>query len=155
MSTTTTELTKRAVMDSLWQWITQRPGLDPANYGWGEDGARAYRAEVRSIGRDLQHARELWRAVDGDDSITAGDILAASRTAYCGRLTIGPDGTIDYCTGQYWPTEYRPAAAAVLASALWDNYRESLPADTERPGDLIRGYFVRRFGRTIARRWFE
>lgn len=155
MSTTTTELTKRQVMDSLWRWINQRPGLDPANYGYGEDGARAYRSEVRSIGRDLRHARELWWAVDGDDSITAEAIIAASKRAYCGRLTINPDATIDYCTGQYWPTEYRAAAAAVLAFVLWDNYRDSLPRDAERPGDLIRGYFVRRFGRTIARRWFE
>lgn len=37
--------------------------------------------------------------------------------------------TVDYCTGQYFPTEYRRAVCAVLASALWDYTRENaMPA---------------------------
>jgi hypothetical protein len=35
---------------------------------------------------------------------------------------------LDYTTGQYWPTEYRRAAAAVLASALWSYWRDCVPA---------------------------
>lgn len=31
---------------------------------------------------------------------------------------------VGYCTGQYFPTEYRRAVCAVLASALWDYVRE-------------------------------
>lgn len=30
---------------------------------------------------------------------------------------------LDYCTGQYWSTEYRRAVCAVLARALWDYWR--------------------------------
>jgi hypothetical protein len=38
-----------------------------------------------------------------------------------------PNGLrIDYCTGQYFPTEYRKAVCAVLASALWAKYREGM-----------------------------
>jgi hypothetical protein len=36
--------------------------------------------------------------------------------------------SLDYCTGQYWPTEYRAAVCAVLASLLWAHAREHMPA---------------------------
>jgi hypothetical protein len=91
---------------------------------------------------------------------------------------------IDYCTGQYFPTEYRRAACAVLASALWEYTREhcsprgtererhvqhgsatNLPMSTETqwklgakwmsPGDWLRAHFAREFGRGIASRWFN
>ena len=39
---------------------------------------------------------------------------------------------LDYCTGQYWPTEYRAAACAVLASALWAYWRADMKPDGKR-----------------------
>lgn len=46
---------RTTILAALDRFIRQRPGLEFANYGdWS-----AYRAEVRSIGRDLQHARTL------------------------------------------------------------------------------------------------
>jgi hypothetical protein len=45
---------------------------------------------------------------------------------------------IDYCTGQYWPTEYRRAVCAVLASALWEYTRNTMPAPN--------GFRVREWG---------
>jgi hypothetical protein len=77
-----------------------------------------------------------------------------------------PNGLrIDYCTGQYFPTEYRKAVCAVLASALWGNrcrtaYEVLGPAAHETingqsPGDRIRAHFQREFGRGIASRYFN
>ena len=79
-----------------------------------------YRSEVRSIGKDLQHARALLHYVAWHDSITAEMILDRARS---GRLSIKVEGNkvrVDYCTGQYWPTEYRPAVCRLLSSVIWD-----------------------------------
>lgn len=152
-----------AILDALDHWIRQRPGLEFGNYGdWS-----AYRAEVRSIGRDLQHARTLLAYVERHPSINAERLKAAFRDAYSGRLSW--DGArLDYCTGQYWPTEYRRAACAVLASAIWGWWRdECMPAPTvyatksgrvyngKTAGDYLRATARREFDRGVAARWFN
>jgi hypothetical protein len=195
--------TKDQICALLYAWIAQRPGLEYCNYG---DLAN-YRAEVRSIGKDLAHARQLLRAVELS-GITGEELAEAFPHAYSGRLTltqryrvnglpktfptlelaqaraaeflpaivaIEPVWTLDYCTGQYWPTEYRRAACAVLASALWTYKREKcMPEpmiqgedkryllrgagkspDAVSAGDWMRHQFKREFGRGIANRWFD
>lgn len=250
---------KVEILEALYKFIRQRPGLEFGNYG----DVSSYRAEVRSIGKDLREARLLLRKVELHHSITGQDILDASRRAFSGRLKIevvrawecgcgnkytapvehsdtanlSGEATawcpkcgarplfgsphkikIDYCTGQYWPTEYRRAVCSVAASTLWDwvrsramppeNYKvewknergewvPTLPlfddakeaeayAATIReqkeregrtafdtvphgygmtlvfprvrglsPGDWLRRYFRREFGRGIASRWFN
>lgn len=181
---------REAILAAIAAWIAQRPGLEPRNYishGADDAGRRAYRAEVRSIGQDLRDARELLRAVTWRESI-ATEALKQAFNAYSGRLSVttwpaqyGADAcpgrpcsadcdhrgapwtaALDYCTGQYWPTEYRRAACAVLASALWDAYRAGMPEtptiDGESnlsPGDRIRRHFRREFGRSMQQRWFN
>ena len=120
---------KEQIIQLLDAWIRQRPGLDYGNYG----DPVAYRAEIRSIGKDLQHARTLLRAVELS-SITAEDLERAFRNAYSGRLSLVEHKglpALDYCTGQYWPTEYRRAACAVLSSALWAHKRDHCMPDPE------------------------
>lgn len=146
---------KQALISALRRWIEQRPGLEFGNYG----DIRAYRAEQRDITRDLHHARELLRAVEWRDSITAEDILRAAD----GRLTIAVDGDsvrIDYCTGQYFPTEYRPAASRVLSSVLWAYWRENtvhenLEKSGRSMGDVIRSQARYNLSRAVARRYFN
>ena len=46
---------KTQIVLALSAWVSQRPGLEYGNYG----DVSSYRAEVRSIGKDLQHARAL------------------------------------------------------------------------------------------------
>lgn len=170
---------KQAIMAALDKFVAQRPGMEFADYG----DVKAYRAEQRSITKDRSHYQTLARAVERHDSITADDILKAAQSAYSGRLTvvakvkvpgvgIGPY-TIDYCTGQYFPTEYRRAACAVMASALWAWTREhAMPKPCNKDGDdrmypdhasktvvsagdWLRAHFAREFGRHIAARWFN
>ena len=140
--------TKPAIIAMLEKFARQRPGMEPGNYGdW-----KSYRAELRTVTRDLAHARTLLSAVEWS-GITADDII---RAADGGRLGIKVDGErvrIDYCTGQYFPTEYRKAVCRVLASALWAHIRDSMPGD--EIGDRIRAHFRREFGRTIAGRYFN
>ena len=141
--------TKQTIIDALNRWIAQRPGLEFGNYG----NVSSYRAEMRSIGRDLQHARTMINYVAWHDSITAEMILSAADNG--GRLTITVDGdkvAINYVTGQYWPTEYRRAVCALMSSVIWEWLRENCNCET---GDDIRKAARRELGQSIARRWFR
>jgi hypothetical protein len=171
---------KATIIEALRVFVNQRPGLEYGNYGeW-----KAYSAEVRSIGKDLREARQLLRAVELRDTITADDIVAAT-SAYSGRLSIierNGKVAIAYCTGQYWPTEYRRAVCAVLSSCLLAYWRyHAMPAPVGQitktagtgafahdyttdvypmqgrkvsAGDYLRATARNEFGRGIASRWF-
>jgi hypothetical protein len=139
---------KQALLYALNRFVAQRPGLEFANYGDGP----AYRAEMRSITRDCTEARRLLGYVERS-SITAEQIIDASKRAFSGRLSITPTDTgysLSYCTGQYWPTEYRRAVCAVLASAIWNHWR-----DETSTGDSLHRAARNEFGRGIASRWFH
>ena len=139
---------KPQLIQALRAWVAQRPGLEFGNYGdWP-----AYRSEVRSIGKDLQHARAMINYVAWHDSITAEMILSAAQS---GRLSIKVEGDkvrIDYCTGQYWCTEYRPAVCRLLSSVIWYWMRAN---DPRRSGEMIRKAASRELGTSIAQRWFR
>lgn len=123
-----------------------------------------------------------WRAMVQMSEHTQN--LSGEATQWCPKCGKRPmisnphTATLDYCTGQYWPTEYRKAACAVLASAIWDWMREHcMPAPMARhasdtrdcyiwknasgrsaivsAGDYLRAAARREFGATIARRWFN
>ncbi len=121
---------KSLILDALRAFINQRSGIEFGNYG----DVKAFRAEQRGIQKDRRQALELLRAVELTSEIGADELIKAARSAYGGRLTIRQFADlcygkpsrceIDYCTGQYFPTEYRRAACAVLASALWEYTRE-------------------------------
>ena len=139
---------KSTIIAALHKWIAQRPGLEFGNYG----DVSSYRAEMRSIGKDLQHARAMINYVAWHDSITADMILHAAGS---GRLTLTADGdkvTINYVTGQYWPTEYRRAVCVLMSSVIWAWLRENGDYST---GDDIRKAARRELGQSIARRWFK
>jgi hypothetical protein len=142
------------ILQALSAFANQRPGLEFGNYG----DVSAYRSEMRSITKDLHTFRTLLAAVSWR-SIGEADLREAFR-AFSGRLSITdrPDGSValDYCTGQYFPTEYRKAACAVLAAALWDYLRDqTLLPDTPNKGDRLRATFKHEFGRSIASRYFS
>lgn len=177
---------KQAIIDALTKFMNQRSGIEFGNYR----DVKAFRAEQRSIYTDLKQARVLLAAVKWRDGIDADALV---KTMSTGRLTVklvtlrdvvgsqestlGYRAELDYCTGQYFPTEYRRAVCAVLASALWSYTRETStpPVDGKRdcksaegktlyaqdlyggktPGEWLRAYFRKEFGRGIAARWFS
>lgn len=167
---------KQQIITALYAFVAQRSGMDYSNYG----DAKSYRAEQRSITRDGAEARRLIRDVELRDSITAADILESAQRAFSGRLSIvvRADGAVavDYCTGQYFPTEYRKAVCAVMAHCLWHWKRtQCMPApvikqhgSADKPpmlteelydglhgGDWLRRSFRREYGRGIQSRWFN
>ena len=147
--------TKDQVISALSAFAAQRPGIEPGNYSdW-----RSYRAESRSVTRDLHDARYLLRQCELW-GVSVEELRGAFR-AFSGRLvpSVNEKGfCLDYCTGQYFPTEYRKAVCAVCAAALWDHFREDFAKSAkegESAGDAIRRNFRRMFGARIARRWFD
>jgi hypothetical protein len=144
---TQTQTDKEALgqmLEQLHRFIRQRPGLEFGNYG----DAASYRAEMRSITRDKRDAETMlfnvWRS-----QLTPADLTEAGERAFGGRLTWDGKGW-QYVTGQYFPTEYRRAACAVLSTALWRYWAVS-PFDT----DAVRKNARLALGVGIAKRWFS
>ena len=153
---------REQILRGLESFANQRPGLEPGNYGSGRDGFRAYRAESREITKDLHDVRQLLSHLSWRESVTAEHLEQSARSSYSGRLSLKFDDEnglrVDYCTGQYFPTEYRRAVCAVLAGAIWSATREDMEngdVKGESPGTRIRDAFRREFGLRIARRWFD
>ena len=97
---------------ALIDYAAQRPGLDCRNYGtW-----QSYRQEATEITRQWQTICDLLR-IANYYGVTDKQIIEASEWAFSGRMT-WMDTEWDYCTGQYWPTEYRSAVIAVLRAIL-------------------------------------
>ena len=155
--------TKLQLCEALRRFINQRSGIEYANYGERE----AFMGDYRPMLKRGKQARTLLRAVELRDSIAADDLIAATR-AFSGRLQFVENEkgvAVDYTAGQYFPTEYRSAACAVLASALWRYFHGCADAasdgkETAQPGivavgDCIRKQAVRELGRGIARDWFN
>lgn len=108
-----------SIFAAFEKWIGQRAGLDPRNYfsDWRDvNGRRAYEQEKRSIAKDRKRARAaLARAQEYPfDAAAMADSL---KRAFSGRLTWAGDH-FDYCTGQYFPTEFAIAAATVLETYI-------------------------------------
>ena len=142
--------TKNQIIDLLEKWIKQRPGLDYNNYGNSRD---AYFGDLNPIMQERRDALRMLESVENSGMIA--EQLLEGFSAYSGRLQIVPskkDGEfkIEYCTGQYWPTEYRAVACAVLASALWNYHR-----DENSTRDSLREKFKRMYGLGIQKRWFR
>lgn len=138
---------KSVLITLLSNWIKQRPGLEFGNYG----NVSAYRSEMRNITRQRHDAETLLARVSWDDEISAQDIIDAFPQAFSGRLSFDAENLkLEYCAGQYWPTEYRAAACAVLARVLWNEAR-----DRYETGDALRKHFRQQFGASIQKRWFD
>ena len=150
---------KSQILTALEGFIRQRPGLEFGNYG----DRKAYFSEMRRITRQRHDAERLLRAVAL--SSMPAEVLVGGFRAFSGRLTLtdcernGKHALrLEYCTGQYFPTEYRAAVCAVCAAALWDWYRDDYVKAAkpgESPGDAIRRQFRREFGARFASRWFD
>lgn len=143
---------KTDIIAALSAFVDQRPGFDLDLY----DNYQSYRRDYRPVQKALHDFHVLADAVLLRDSITADDIIKASESAFSGRLTISINNsgddviTVDYCTGQYFPTEYRNAACAVLASTLWGYFREGCET-----GDEVRKQARIALDRGIVNRWFN
>lgn len=102
-------------MRRLIIFAAQNPGFDPANYG---GCASAYRSDSRQAQKAWREFYDLvWHY--NIERLSNDDLQQAGKQAFSGRLEWNGKEW-DYCTGQYFPTEYRWAAVAVLKAALFN-----------------------------------
>jgi hypothetical protein len=155
-------MNKIHLLEALHKFIAQKPGLETGNYIRGPQdasGIAAYRSDSRTITKDRRDAHALLRYVAMRNTITVQDIIEASKRVFSGRLTITPKGDgfdLDYCIGQYRSIEYRKAAAAVLAEAIWARLRDDAPQHHPfLEAKVVREAARRELGATLARRWFH
>lgn len=141
-------LEKQNICNMLRAFIAQRSGIDGREY---RGDRQAFLSDYRRILRDGRDARRLLAWIESRGGITAGDIQAA--TGFNGRLEFTTDDSgrlrLDYCTGQYFPTEYRAAVCSMLSGLIWRYF-----ADGGNSADFIRREARGYFGRGIAGRWF-
>ena len=161
--TTTTKTEVFNCIKLLCSFVDQRPGLDPNNYGGGLEGWRGYRRESAEITKDRSDFYELLRLalmiydreelnkVIFDNLISTGDRLTLKFIGYENT----PETEIyrlEYITGQYWPTEYRPAASRSLVSAIWKYYQSLERLQT---GHDIRKEARKHLSRRVGRLYFN
>lgn len=132
---------------ALVAFAAQNSKIDPRNYysDWRDtNGKRAYASETRSISADFARFKDAL-AEAAAEKVTDADVIAAAPRTFSGRLEWRTEkakhirhtdpskfggshkgGTVvseidlgywEYTAGQYFPTEYRKAAASVLEEA--------------------------------------
>jgi len=145
---------KQQILDALHAFVRQKPGLESANY----NSRAAYQSDYRRVRQQLKDFERMLEAAERMPEIAVPELKNAFRSANRGRLelTESADGkpVLTYQAGQYYPTEYRAAACAVLAQALWDAARQRY-APLSHTSDWLRAHFRRRFGAALQRRWFD
>ena len=154
--TTTPTATAFNVIEALCKYVNQRPSLEPADYGGGLEGWRLYRRESAEITRDRSDFYELLNlALRLYDREELNALLFDRLTNTGERLTIEPTDNghkLEYTTGQYWPTEYRPACSRVIVSAIWRYYQKNPNFET---GHDIRKEARKNLSRRVSRLYFN
>lgn len=139
------ESDREPIVRALKTFVARRANLQRINYGSNS----AHWKAGRLIARDKRDAERLFDYLPRT-GITANDLLKASRTAYSGRLSLHHEGgefKVEYTIGQHFPTEYRRAVCAVLASAIHDYERKRFGAKSSQ-------VLKDEFGAHFYNRWF-
>jgi len=136
------------ITDQLINFVNQRPGLQFADYG----DYKIFRKESREIANDLKDFHEIlglaFRFVGSHKlEYYLNDYLRHTS----GRLSL-VDGKLQYITGQYFPTEYRPAASRVLSSIIWNIIRAT---DETATGSDIRNFLKKKVSRRVYNYYFN
>ena len=117
-------LNNDSAITQLTAFAAQNSGIERGNYyncrdanrQSVRDGRRAFAQECRSITADWKRFKDalIQAALDG---VTSDDLIREAPHAFSGRLEWQSRGEWSYCVGQYFPTEYRKAAATLLEYA--------------------------------------
>lgn len=103
---------------ALIDYVAQAPGIESGNYGNWHD----YRKEANHVSRQWRKIHELIH-IASYLRITDAEVIEESQYAYSGRYQW--DGKQwDYCTGQYFPTEYRSAVISILNNLIHKEERK-------------------------------
>lgn len=136
-------------IEKLKNFVNQRPGFEFANYG----SMKNYRADYTEALKDKHSFYELLALAQ--NFVTYSELqetLFIYLKRNSGRLTLDENNNLQYCVGQYFPTEYRAAACRILAGLLWDIIRDLYPQFT---GTEIRKFITKRLTTRNSKLYFN
>ncbi len=148
---TTTQIN---TVEKLTQFVNQRSGMNFADYG----DVKSYRCEAREITNDRKDYYELLALASQRLGTELAGKLENDLKDSNGRLIMNANGELEYCTGQYFATEYRPAACRILRDLIWADYRDeknSTGEHTYKDGTNIRTAIKRNVSRRVAKNYFN
>lgn len=146
------KIATETTVEKLNRFVNQRSGLDFVNYG----DIKLYRKEAREITNDRNDYYELL-AIAATRIENFETVLTNYLTNSNDRLTLTKE-TIEYITGQYFPTEYRPAACGVLQRLIWADYANEKNEDgtpVYSNGSEIRAAIKRKVSRRVYNNYFN
>lgn len=136
----------KTTIEKLIAFVRQRPGLEYCNYG----DIASYRKEKREITADLRDFYELLSLAQ-----LRIDNLEQKITDYLkntsGRLKLNDLNELEYCTGQYFPTEYRPAVNRILSNLIWNSFTDEIHETANDKRKAIK----KRVSRRLMRYYFS
>lgn len=142
---------QQTTLELLIKFVNQRPGLNFADYG----DVTIYRRELNEIVKDRADFYELLSIAQAKIS-NFEDKLTTMLINSTNRLSL-ENGKLSYCTGQYFPTEYRPAANRIIVQLIWNEYRERMSEQIggNSFGNDLRTAIRKNFGRRINKNYFN
>lgn len=137
-------------MSALSAFVAQRSGISFADYG----NRDSFRGDYRPIIQQGKDYRKMAAFVSGctisdHDFVKASDQVFSGRLQFDKRLDNG-EYSVDYCIGQYFPTEYRLASCWLISRVIRNYWQECGYSYPE-----IKAKAKQVFGRGIASRYFN
>lgn len=105
-------LNREKLTGAMKAFAYSKPGFELLNYS----SETSYKSDYRHYKKDADFNREKMKYIDLiNDGLTDDEIRYCFEHSFSGRLSIADDGeSLNYCTGQYYPTEYQAALRAVI-----------------------------------------
>jgi hypothetical protein len=143
-----------STLQKLIEFVNKRPGLNFADYG----DIKIYRRESAEITRDRNDFFELLGMAQMRIDNFEEKLTKKLKNNTGDRLFLDENGKLIYHVGQYFPTEYRPAANRILVNLIWNEYREEKNDKGEsvyKDGHEIRKAIKRNFSRRVNSNYFN
>lgn len=132
-------------IESLYDFATKKPGISPIDYGGYNEW---YRKDSKEATKQRLIFLDLYRAVNSvltseqiEKQLERYEASKKDRMHYNGEKW-------EYTAGQYYPLEYRAAAARILWHILYSYVAESYDSSK------IKTQLVRIAGRTVVNYFF-
>ena len=142
MKKETTTPAPTGIISKLSSFVDQRPGFNLDNYfspyensEQRKNGLKCYRNDYSEALKDKHSYYELLNLAYSlcpyiHDCNNLENMIFNELKNNSGRLTLDEQNNLQYCSGQYFPTEYRAAACRIIVSVLWDLVRKRNPEFT-------------------------
>jgi len=121
-NTTVATISESQIVFLLREFSAQKPNFSLCNYSTMAD----YKRDYKRMSDDRKAVKKFASYVSYTIDADMKEALLSALSSWS-RLTIKDSSNgvyLEYCKGQYFPTEYQYATARVLASAIWDYWRD-------------------------------